>query len=63
MLYCCLPIFFNDFIQKYHQSLDPVQARHFVGPGLGLNCLQMLNILSGSQLRLEKTCLISYILL
>ena len=24
-------------------SLDPDQARHFVGPGLGLNCLQTLS--------------------
>ena len=24
-------------------SLDPEQAQHFVGPGLGLNCLQKLS--------------------
>ena len=24
-------------------SLDPDQARHFVGPDLGLNCLQRLS--------------------
>ena len=24
-------------------SLDPDQAQHFVGPDLGLNCLQMLS--------------------
>ena len=33
--------------QEYHQSvnlnsLDPDQARHFVGPDLGPNCLQRL---------------------
>ena len=37
--------FFDKFFQEYHQSvihLDPDQARHFVGPDLGPNCLQKL---------------------
>ena len=38
--------FFKKFFKDYHQmirvsnSLDPDQARHFVGPDLGPNCLQ-----------------------
>ena len=35
--------FFEIFFQEYHQSansLDPDQARHFVGPYLSPNCLQ-----------------------
>ena len=40
--------FFRKFFHESHQSvkyfLDPDQARHYiyVGPDLGLNCLQML---------------------
>ena len=48
--------FVNDFFSKYFfskisfrntirgsNSLYPHQVRHFVGPDLGLNCLQMLS--------------------
>ena len=42
-----LSCFLCFLIQEYHQSvsnsLDPDQARHFVGPDLGPNCLQMLS--------------------
>ena len=32
---------FEKFFQEYHQNrLDPDQATHFVGPGLGSSCLQ-----------------------
>ena len=36
--------FFKKFFQEYHMSnsLDPAQARHFVGPHLGPTCLQRL---------------------
>ena len=45
MLFCRLfkINFFEKFFWEYHQcqkSLDPDQARHFVGPDLGPNCLQ-----------------------
>ena len=33
--------FFNT--TQVSNSLDPDQARHFVGPDLGLNCLQRLS--------------------
>ena len=50
MLYCCLRNFFIiNFFEKnirttirVSNSLDPDQAQRFVGPDLGLNCLQML---------------------
>ena len=50
MLFCRLLIFFkiNFFINslrntiRVSNSLDPDQARHFVGPDLGPNCLQRL---------------------
>ena len=39
--------FFEKFFQEHYQSvkqfLDPDQARHFVGPDLGPNCLQRLS--------------------
>ena len=42
--------FFQFFFKKFlsgipsvSNSLDPDQARHFVGPGLGPNCFQTLN--------------------
>ena len=49
---CChLLIFFKIYFfekknQEYIQSvsLDPHQARHFVRPGLGSNCLQSLSV-------------------
>ena len=52
MLFCCLLIFFlkstfsknsfrNDF--EVSNSLDPDQARNFVGPDLGPNFLQRLS--------------------
>ena len=37
--------FFEKIFQEYHQSvkhLDPDQARRFVGPDLGPNCLQKI---------------------
>ena len=34
-------------------SLDPDQARHFVGPDLGLNCLQNLSADVARRLRVE----------
>ena len=39
---------FNFFEKKRNtirvsNSLDPDQARHYVGPGLGTNCLQRLS--------------------
>ena len=54
LLFCCLLIFFkiiflgeNSFRNIYSirvsNSLDPDQARHFVGPNLGPNCLQKLS--------------------
>ena len=41
--------FFVQFFQEHHHtirvsnSLDPDQDRHFVGPDLSPNCLQMLS--------------------
>ena len=39
-------------------SLDPAQARHFVGPDLGTNCLQRLSAdkksLSGNELNTKQ---------
>ena len=52
MLFCCLLIFFKiNFFSKnsfrntirVSNSSDPDQARHFVGPDLGPNCLQKLS--------------------
>ena len=48
---CCLLTFFQiDFFSnkientiRVSNSLDPDQARHFVGPDLGPNCLQRLS--------------------
>ena len=49
MLFCCLLIFFKiNFFEKFFQkypasvlnSLDPDQARQYVGPDLGPNCFQ-----------------------
>ena len=37
----CILDFFNTF--RVSNSLDPDQARHFVGPDLGPNCLQRLS--------------------
>ena len=49
MLFCCL-FFLNQLFQKVllglpsvSNSLDPDQARHFVGPDLDPNCLQRLS--------------------
>ena len=51
MLFCCLWIFFfkSTFSKtsfrntiRLSNSLDPDQARHYVGPDLGPNCLQRL---------------------
>ena len=36
-------------------SLDPGQARHFVGPDLGPNCLQMLSTDGTSRQRVDAT--------
>ena len=36
-------------------SLDPDQARHFVGPGLGPNCLQRLSAdIAGKELNTKQ---------
>ena len=35
--------FFQNRIPSVSNSLDPDQARHFVGPDLGPNCLQRLS--------------------
>ena len=46
MLFWCLLIFFNITFFKIlfqENSLDPDQARHFVGPDLDPNCLQSLS--------------------
>ena len=57
--FCRLLIFFSKstFLKNLFcdvsNSLDPDQARHFVGPDLGLNCLQRLSedgIIVGSEL-------------
>ena len=60
MLFCRLLIFFQNqlfekFFQEYHLSvnrLDPVQARHIVGPDLGPNCKGYQQMtLGGKELR------------
>ena len=35
--------FFREYSIRLSNSLDPDQARHFVGPDLGPNCLQKLS--------------------
>ena len=46
MLFCCL-LFYSKYSSRNRirvsKSLDPDQARHFVGPDLGPNCLQRLS--------------------
>ena len=40
-IFCHLIFFQKKFFHEHHQSvkqLDPDQARHVVGPGLGPNC-------------------------
>ena len=37
------------------KSLDPDQARHFVGPDLGPNCLQRLSADDTSEQRVKVT--------
>ena len=37
-------------------SLDPDQARHFVGPDLGSNCLQRLSADNASRRRVNHAC-------
>ena len=48
--------FFNTI--RVSKSLDPVQARHFVGPNLGPSCLQRLSAqklpLAGKELNTEQ---------
>ena len=51
--------FFNTI--RVSNSLDPDQARHFVGPDLGPNSLQRLSAdnklpLADKELNTEKTC-------
>ena len=48
-------IFFRNSI-RVSNSLDPDQTRHFVGPDLGPNCLQMLSADDTS--KEELNCLI-----
>ena len=52
MLYLTLLMldFFNTI--RVSKSLDPDQARHFVGPDLGPNCLQRLSAdIAGKELK------------
>ena len=61
MFFCHLLIvlksFFETYFQEYHQnvknSLDPDQARRFVGPDLGRNCLQKLSADDTSKQRVK----------
>ena len=47
--------FFNTI--RVSISLDPDQARHFVGPDLGPNCLQRLSAdKAGKELKYKTTC-------
>ena len=41
-------------IQYLSNSLDPVQAQHFVGPELGPNCLQRLSADATSKQRVKS---------
>ena len=59
ILFCRLLIFISKLtfskkiFQGYHQSVkqfDPNQAKHFVGPDLGSNCLQ--TALVGKELKI-----------
>ena len=44
LFFCRLLIFFqNQRFVSVSKSLDPDQARHIVGPDLGINCLQRLS--------------------
>ena len=51
MLFCCLLILLKSIFSgkkirntiRVSNSLDPDQARHFVGPDLGPNCFQRLS--------------------
>ena len=61
MLFCRLLIFSKSTFQKnsfkktirVSNSLDPDQARHFVGPGLGPSCLQSLSADNTSRQRVN----------
>ena len=55
MNFCSLLIFFQkgSFRNTGSNSLDPDQARHFVGPDLGPNCLQNLLADSTSRQRVK----------
>ena len=62
MLFRRLLIFYNQHFQKktfrntirVSNSLDPDQARHFVGPDLDPNCLQRLVADGTSKQRIEE---------
>ena len=41
-------------------SLDSDQARHFVGPGLGLNCLQRFSVDITTNQRVKSSLLYCY---
>ena len=61
MLFCCLLIFSESAFLKnsfkntirVSNSLDLDQARHFVGPDLGPNCLQRLSADDTSRQRVK----------
>ena len=64
MLLCRLLIYFKiNFFEKFFQeytirvpnSLDPDQARHFLGPDLGPNCFQRLSADDTSRQRVKIT--------
>ena len=47
-------VFFNTIWVS--NSLDPVQARHSVGPDLGQNCLQRLSADIAGRVKYKTTC-------
>ena len=59
LYYCTLWMldFFNTI--RMSNSLDQDQARKYVGPDLGPNCLQMLSAVNRQQKSLKRTILLS----
>ena len=65
LFFYCLLIFSNiNFLKNYFRntirvsnSLDPDQARRFVGPDLGPNCLQRLSAEDASRQRVKALIL------
>ena len=57
MLFCRQSTFLKNSFRntiRVANSLDPDQARHFVGPHLGLNCLQWLSADNTSWQRINR---------